>query len=102
MPPELTDAQRREALAIAMEARRMRQTIKRCLKAGTLDPARALAMEGARRMRVRDFLRALPGMGGARADGAMERLGISARRCVGGLGPRQLERLVDWIEGHEH
>lgn len=102
MIPELTDGQRLAALDKAMEARRARHSIKVALKAGTLDPVRAIGMEGARRMKVRDFLRALPGVGKAKADRAMYRLEIAPSRRIGGLGRRQVKRLIDWIENNEH
>lgn len=98
MVPELTYGQRRAALDKAMEARRMRRSIKLALKAGTLDPVRALSMEDVAGMRARDFLRALPGVGAARADAAMRGLRIAGSRRVRGLGCRQMERLLDWIE----
>ena len=102
MVPELTTEQRREALRKAARARRVRREIKDALKSGMLDPVRGLSMEGAERMRVRDFLKALPGMGGASADLAMRRLEVSPRRRIGGLGCRQMERLIDWIENRGH
>lgn len=102
MVPELTYGQRIAALRKAAMARRVRREIKDALKAGTLDPVRALSMDWAKRMRVRDFLKALPGMGGASADLAMRRLEVSPRRRIGGLGCRQMERLIDWIENREH
>lgn len=100
MLPELTDEQRREALGKAMEARMMRRSVKTALKAGTLDPVRALGMEDAAGIRVRDFLRSLPGVGTARAEAAIRSLGISEARRVRGLGRRQVERLVDWIDAN--
>lgn len=102
MLPELTDEQRREALDKAMEARMMRSSVKTALKAGTLDPVRAIGMEDVSRMRVRDFIKALPGAYTATADRAMRRLGIAEGRRMGGLGRRQVERLIDWIENREH
>ena len=97
MLPEITEEQRREALAKAWEARMMRCSVKRALKAGTLDPLAALDREDAARMRVRDFLRSLPGVGVTRAAAAMEELGVSKTKRVSGLGCRQRERLEDWI-----
>ena len=102
MIPELTTGQRIAALEKANEARRMRHSIKVALKAGTLDPVRAIGMEEVGRMRVRDFIKALPGAYTATADRAMRRLGIVESRRMGGLGRRQVERLIDWIENREH
>lgn len=102
MVPELTTEQRREALSKAMEARRVHHSIKVALKAGTLDPVRAIRMDDVRRMRVRTFLAALPGVGEATASEVMRRLGIAQGRRMGGLGSRQVERLIDWIKNREH
>lgn len=102
MLPELTYEQRRQALGKAMEARMMRQSVKRALKAGTLDPLDALGREDAARMRVLDFMRSLPGVGIARATAAMEGLRINQARRVRGLGRRQRERLEDWIRENVH
>lgn len=102
MVPELTYGQRIAALRKAAMARRVRREIKDALKAGTLDPVRAIGMEGVKRMRVRDFIKALPGAYTATADRAMRRLGIAESRRMGGLGRRQVERLIDWIESRGH
>lgn len=102
MVPEITDEQRLAALEKAKEARRARHSIRVALKAGALDPLRALAMKDAAGMRVRVFLTSLPGVGGATADEALRVLGIAPSRRIGGLGCRQVERLTDWIVNREH
>lgn len=102
MIPDLTYEQRISALERAKEARRVRHSIKVALKAGTLDPVRAIGMEDVKRMKVRTFLAALPGVGEVTADTALPRLKIAASRRMGGLGCRQIERLIDWIENREH
>ena len=102
MVPEITDEQRLAALEKAKEARRARHSIRAALKAGTLDPVRAIGMQDARRMKVRVFLASLPGVGGATADEALRVLGIAPSRRIGGLGCRQVERLTDWIVNREH
>lgn len=102
MLPEMTAEERRAASARAAEARSARASLRRAIKARAVDPRAALADPAARRMRVRLFLTALPGVGRARAERAMAGLRISPGRRVGGLGPRQMERLTDWIDSHEH
>lgn len=102
MVPEITDEQRLAALEKAKEARRARHSIRVALKAGTLDPVRAIGMEDEMRMKVRVFLASLPGVGGATADEALRVLGIAPSRRIGGLGCRQVERLTDWIVNREH
>ena len=54
----------------------------------------------ARRTKVSQVLRAVPGVGPARAAAIMERAGIPAERRVGGLGARQREQLLAEIAGH--
>ena len=45
------------------------------------------------------MLRALPGVGQARAAAIMERAGIPAERRIGGLGARQREQFLAEIAG---
>lgn len=102
MLPVLTDEQRAAALERAMEARMMRGSLKKALKAGTVTPGYVMAQPEAKRMRVFDLMRALPGIGLAGAERAMRELRISQRRRIKGLGVRQMERLLDWIDRNEH
>ena len=102
MIPRLTERERMDALEKASEARRMRGSIKRALKAGTLDPVRALGMEDAARIKVRDFIKSLPGAGPVTAEKVMSRFEIAPSRRISGLGPKQMEHLVDWIRKREH
>ena len=102
MLPRLSDEQRRTALAKASEARMMRHSVKVALKAGTLDPLRALRMDEVARMRVRDFIKSLPGAGPVTAEKVMSRFEIAPSRRISGLGPKQMEHLVDWIRKREH
>ena len=48
----------------------------------------------ARKTQAAQVVRALPGVGKARAAAIMERAGIPAERRVGGLGARQREQLL--------
>lgn len=93
MVPELTDEQRRAVLERAMEARMVRGSLKKALKAGTVTPGYVMAQPEAKRMRVFDLMRALPGIGRAGAERGMR---------IKGLGVRQMERLLDWIDRNEH
>jgi hypothetical protein len=94
--PTLTPEQRQVALAKAQEARAARSALLAGLKAGTLTLADVLAREDdtARRTKVAQVIRALPGVGQARTAAVMERAGISPERRVGGLGARQREQLL--------
>ena len=46
------------------------------------------------KLRVSELIRAKPGIGRARCERIMDDLAIARTRCVGGLGPRQVERLA--------
>lgn len=102
MVPELTDEQRRAALERAMEARMMRGSLKKALKAGTVTPGYVMAQPEAKRMRVFDLMGALPGIGRAGAERGMRELRMSQGKRVQGIGRRQMERLLDWIDRNEH
>lgn len=52
-------------------------------------------------LRVRELLTSIPGLGPARADRTLERLGISPRKRLGGLGVRQRERLREFLEARD-
>ncbi|MHB0975720.1 MAG: integration host factor, actinobacterial type [Candidatus Aquicultorales bacterium] len=95
--PELTDAQRQEALKKAAEARQKRAELRKQLKGGqvkigdilnkTDDPIVA-------RMKVSSLLESLPGVGKAKAQKIMSDTGISPTRRVQGLGSKQKEALI--------
>lgn len=93
--PEITDEQRREYLRRAMWARQRRAQLKASMKSGRLGVKAALEHPDAQRMRVSEFLAALPGMGQARASALMDRFNISRTRRVQGLGIRQKLAIID-------
>lgn len=94
----LDEGTRREALERAAEARRERAQYKVLLKAGEASLADALASQSVpiRRMRVRELLVSLPGVGRAGAEEAMACARVADGRRVSGLGPRQREALLAW------
>jgi hypothetical protein len=94
--PTLSPEQRQEALAKAREARAARAAMLAEVKAGTLTLGGVLGRNDdlARKTKVAQVVRALPGVGKARAAAVMERAGIPAERRVGGLGARQREQLL--------
>ena len=49
-------------------------------------------------LRVTELLDAIPGIGRHRMERVLERLEISPRKRVGGLGSRQRERLREWLD----
>lgn len=101
--PQLTAEQRERNRRAAIEARRERARMLGGVREGRVDPRGVLMRRDrvAMRTRVEALMRALPGVGPARAEAAMRELGISPHRRVGGLGPRQRERLVAWLASRE-
>ena len=101
--PTLTAEQRAAALHKAAEARRARAEIRSRLKSSgtTLVDVleRGQTDEVVGRMRVSAVLEALPGVGKARAQKIMERVGIAASRRVRGLGVKQREALASEFGG---
>lgn len=93
------DEQRRRNLALAMEARKERATVKARVARGEIGIADVLAMDSraVSRMTVLSLLAARKEYGKRRALKLMQSIGISKGRRVGGLGPRQRERLLDAI-----
>lgn len=101
--PELDDQARREALAKAAEARKVRAELKQQLKDGEVRLAdvltRADSDEVVGKTKVSAILEAMPKVGKVRARKLMERLDISPSRRLRGLGSNQRERLLDEFEG---
>jgi len=96
--PQLTDDQRRAALAMAAEARRVRAEIKELLKMGTLSLSELLDRSDNDRilakMKVLSVLEALPKLGKVKARRTMDEVGISDSRRLRGLGSQQRAELV--------
>ena len=103
LPPQLTDEQRRAALAKAAEARRARAELKEKLKMGSLTLSELLGMlEGndiVGKMKVIAVLESLPGVGKVKARRTMEEIGISDSRRVRGLGDQQRAALLKVFPG---
>ena len=97
--PEITPEQRREALAKAAEARRLRAEIKELLKTGSLSITEVFdqAEENhyVANMKVGSLLPSLPGMGKIKAKRFMEEHGIADNRRIRGLGTRQRAAILD-------
>lgn len=101
--PTLTPEQRTAALAKAARARRERAEVQHRLKHGGASIADVIAErtrnQAVAKMRVTALLRAMPGVGPARARQIMEEIGIAQSRRVGGLGTNQVAELVRRFEG---
>ncbi len=97
-PPELSEEQRRAALAKAAEARRVRAEIREQLKSGRLGLAELLQRADrdplVAGMKVSTVLSSLPGTGKVKANRLMEAHGIADNRRLRGLGERQRSSLV--------
>jgi len=106
--PTRSAAQRRQALARAVEARRARAAMKARVRAGEVSVREVIAIahqdqlsgddEHVASMRVQDLLEALPSVGKVRARRLMEDLDIAPSRRLRGLGPRQEAALLDSFE----
>lgn len=97
--PVLTPEQRQAARERAVAARRIRAEVKERLRRASTSLeeviARARRDEDVAKLRVADVLQSLPGIGEVRARAIMGRLGIAASRRLRGLGPRQVEALIE-------
>lgn len=96
--PKLTAEQRAAALAKAAQARQIRAEVKNRLKTSGASLAEVLdqskANEIIAKLKVKDLLQALPGVGSVRAKEIMERIGIAESRRLRGLGANQIQALL--------
>jgi len=95
--PVTTPEQREQALAKAAAARQVRAAAKASLGNGTITLAAVLYDEDCplQQAKVSEVLRALPGIGNAKAASLMEEIGIRANRRVKGLGSVQRRALAE-------
>ena len=97
--PPLTPEQRQAALDKAAASRRERAEVKNRLKhsgatlADVVEESRTNEVIG--KMRVKELLQSMPGIGKVRAQQVMEKLKISETRRVRGLGAKQVAALVE-------
>lgn len=98
MPSRFQDTDRAAALEKALAARRTYAKAKADLAAGSISLAEALEDPALARMRVEPLLRAVPGVGPARAAKIILACGISKTRRVGGLGSRQRRALLGAVQ----
>lgn len=95
-PPQLSNEQRREALLLAAESRKVRAAFKNKIKLGEKSWKDAFSSvdPSIKKMRVKELLISMPGFGEIRAINVMERAGISPTRRVQGVGKSQYEALL--------
>lgn len=97
VPPIDSDT-RMKGLQRALDVRCQRAALKNLIRAGDVSPVLALDMDAAQGIKVRDLLRAVPGIGEAKAGKIMQEVGISESRRVRGLGCRQKAALTEKLE----
>lgn len=93
--PDLTPEQRQAALAKAAAVRQARKLIKDDLKTGKMTLEHALSLPEMQRCKVYDLLRALPGVGSARAKQLMLDLHVSESRRIQGFSANQRAALLE-------
>jgi hypothetical protein len=94
--PRLTTDDRAQALQKAIATRKERSALLNGLKTGQISLHEVFDRTDsvAAKTRVRPLLEALPGIGKIRAGQLLHHIGISERRRVQGLGPRQKAQLL--------
>jgi guanylate kinase len=106
LPPQLTPEQRQEALLKAATSRKRRSEVKVKIKSGefSIDTILDLAKseDAVAKMRVKELLEYLSGVGKIRAQALMQRLNISPSRRIQGLGRLQIKRLRQEFMKSEH
>ncbi len=95
LPPKLTPAARAAALLAATTARKERSEIKALLRNSEKSIFDVInsAQPAIQKMRVRELLESVPGVGKLRAEAIMERAKISPTRRIAGLGRNQISAL---------
>ena len=103
----MPDVDRAAASRAAVAARRARAAVKDAVRAGersALDVAETAwrTADGPETgLRVPELLGAMRGLGPARVSDALEMLRISPVKRLGGLGPKQRDRLREWLRARE-
>ena len=95
LPPKLTPEARTAALLAATTARKERSEIKALLRNSEKSIFDVInsAQPAIQKMRVRELLESVPGVGKLRAEAIMERAKISPTRRIAGLGGNQISAL---------
>jgi len=106
LPPQLTAEQRQQALLKAANSRKRRAEVKSKMKNGevSIDDILLLAKteDAIAKMRVKELLESLSGVGKVRAQSLMERLKISPSRRIQGLGRLQVKQLREEFMKSDH
>jgi len=106
LPPQLTSEQRQQALLKAAASRKRRSEVKIKIKSGEFSVDTILEMaktdDAVAKMRVKELLESLSGVGRVRAQSLMERLDISPTRRIQGLGRLQIKQLREEFMKLDH
>jgi guanylate kinase len=106
LPPQLTPEQRQQALLKAAASRKRRSEVKIKIKSGEFSVDTILEMaktdDAVAKMRVKELLESLSGVGRVRAQSLMERLDISPTRRIQGLGRLQIRQLREEFMKLDH
>ncbi|GAA4192708.1 integration host factor [Streptosporangium oxazolinicum] len=97
--PKLTPEQRQAALVKAAETRTARAKLLAEVKNGALSLEQLLGRDDdiAKRIKVSQALRALPGVGTVKAAQLMEQADVDEARRLGGLGTQQRRKLIEAV-----
>ena len=102
MPPQLTPAERANALAKAKASRQERSEVKSRIKSGELSISEVISLadgnEVIAKMRVLEMVESKSGVGKIRGIALLEKLGISSARRIQGLGRYQRAALLKEFE----
>jgi len=101
-PPQLTPAERANALAKAKASRQERSEVKSRIKSGELSISEVISLadgnEVIAKMRVLEMVESKSGVGKIRGIALLEKLGISSARRIQGLGRYQRAALLKEFE----
>ena len=101
-PPQLTPAERANALAKAKASRQERSEVKSRIKSGELSILEVISLaegnEVIAKMRVLEMVESKSGVGKIRGKALLEKLGISSTRRIQGLGRYQRAALLKEFE----
>lgn len=92
--PQLTPEERFAASQKAIETRKERMRLKDEMKHGKLSVSEAIKMPVMQRMKVYEFIRAIPGIGTNRAKEFMLANSIADNRRVGGLSEHRRAQVI--------
>lgn len=100
--PQMTPEQRAAALEKAKIVREKRSAAMADLAAGKIKPKAFMDNSDPvyAKVKVTSFLKKLPGIGAAKAAQALEVCSIPDNRRLGGLGAKQKEALLAWIDAN--